>query len=124
MGIGSYCTVLCDLEVGNNVMIAPFCAFVNSDDHLTHIVGKTMWQSGRGDKFKIVIEDDVWVGYGSIVLTPARIGCGSVVAAGSVVTEDIPPYAIVAGVPARVIRMRFTKEEIIEHEHLLKGGGI
>jgi len=82
-----------------------------------------MWQSGRGDKFKIVIEDDVWIGHGSIILTPARIGRGAVVAAGSVVTKDVPSYAIVAGVPARVIKMRFTPEEIVKHEYLLKEGG-
>lgn len=104
-------------------MIAPFCAFVNSDDHLTHIVGKTMWQSGRGDKFKVIIEDDVWIGHGSIVLTPARIGRGAVVAAGSVVTKDVPSYAIVAGVPAHVIKMRFTPEEIVRHESLMREGG-
>lgn len=123
VGIGPYCTILCDLEVGNHVMIAPFCAFVNSDDHLTHIVGKTMWQSGRGDKFKVIIEDDVWIGHGSIVLTPARIGRGAVVAAGSVVTKDVPSYAIVAGVPAHVIKMRFTPEEIVRHESLMREGG-
>ena len=56
---------------------------------------------GKGD---IVVEPDAWIGYGSIVMSGVRIGQGAVIAAGSVVTRDVPPYAIVGGVPAKVIR--------------------
>jgi phosphonate metabolism protein (transferase hexapeptide repeat family) len=56
----------------------------------------------------VVIGHDVWIGHGAIVLPGRRIGNGAVVAAGAVVTKDIPPYAIVAGNPARVIRQRFS----------------
>ncbi len=52
----------------------------------------------------IVIEDDVWLGAGAIVTDGVRIGRGAVVAAGAVVTQDVPPHAVVGGVPARVIR--------------------
>jgi acetyltransferase-like isoleucine patch superfamily enzyme len=100
-------------------MIASDVAFINSDDHLFDIVEKTMWDSERGDKYKIVIEDDVWIGHGVIMLSPACIGRGAIVAAGSVVTSDIPSYAIFAGVPARLIRMRFTPGQIMEHETML-----
>jgi hypothetical protein len=100
-------------------MIASDVAFINSDDHLFDIVGKMMWDSGRGDKYKIVIEDDVWIGHGVIILSPTCIGRGAIVAAGSVVTSDIPRYAIFAGVPARLVRMRFTPQQIVEHEILL-----
>ena len=54
----------------------------------------------------IVIEDDVWLGFGVIVLDGVRIGKGAVIGAGSVVTKDIPEGAIAAGIPARVIKMR------------------
>lgn len=54
----------------------------------------------------IVVEDDVWIGCGARVLKGVRIGRGAIVAAGAVVTQDVPPYAIVGGVPARVLRMR------------------
>ena len=57
----------------------------------------------RGD---IIIEDEVWLGYGVIVLDGVRIGYGAVVGAGSVVVHDVPPGAIVQGVPARVIMFR------------------
>jgi acetyltransferase-like isoleucine patch superfamily enzyme len=123
VGIGVRCIFLCDLEMGNKVLIASNVAFLNSDDHRHDIVGKTTWDSGRGDRYSIVVEDDVWIGHGSIILTPARIGRGSIVAAGSVVNQDVPRYAIVAGVPAKVVKMRFTPEQIQEHETILAQEG-
>jgi acetyltransferase-like isoleucine patch superfamily enzyme len=120
VGIGSRCIFLADTEIGNKVMIAANVAFLNSDDHRFDVVGTAMWDSGRGDKYKIVVEDDVWIGHGAIFLTPATIGRGSIIAAGSVVRGDVPRYAIVSGVPAKVLRMRFTEEEIMEHERLLR----
>lgn len=60
----------------------------------------------KGD---VVIENDVWIGYGCTVLSGVRIGSGSVVAAKSVVTRDVPAYAIVAGNPAKVVRYRFAE---------------
>jgi acetyltransferase-like isoleucine patch superfamily enzyme len=119
VGIGPRCIFLCDTEIGSKVLIAPEVAFLNSDDHRFDVVGKTIWDSGRGDQYKIIIEDDVWIGYGSIILSPMKIGRGSIVAAGSVVTEDVPNYSIIAGVPARVIKKRFTEDQINEHERIL-----
>jgi acetyltransferase-like isoleucine patch superfamily enzyme len=58
----------------------------------------------------IFIEDDVWVAAHAVVLDGVRIGRGSVVAAGAVVTEDVPPYTIVGGVPARAIGHRLEPE--------------
>jgi acetyltransferase-like isoleucine patch superfamily enzyme len=55
-----------------------------------------------------------------IVVAPVRIGAGSVIAAGSVVVSDVPKYSIVAGVPAKMIKARFSEDEIIEHERILK----
>jgi acetyltransferase-like isoleucine patch superfamily enzyme len=113
------CVILVDLEIGNKVLIADNVALLNSDDHCFDIVGKTIRDSGRGDKFKIVIEDDVWIGHGAILLSPLHVGQGSIIAAGSVVTKDVKPYSIVAGNPARVIKMRFTEDQINEHERNL-----
>jgi acetyltransferase-like isoleucine patch superfamily enzyme len=103
-------------------MIASAVAFLSSHDHLYNIPGKTMWDSGRGDTMKITVEDDVWIGHGAIILSPARIGRGSIVAAGAVVTQDVPPYAIVGGNPARFLKWRFSEEEITEHEQILAMG--
>jgi len=66
----------------------------------------------------VVIEDDVWCGANVTILKGVTIGHGSVVAAGAVVTKSFPPYSIIGGVPAKLIRMRFTPEQIEDHERL------
>lgn len=67
-----------------------------------------------------VIEDGVWCGANVTILKGVTIGRGSVVAAGAVVTKSCAPYSIIGGVPAKLIRMRFTPEQILEHERLLE----
>lgn len=66
-----------------------------------------------------MIEDDCWIGANVTILKGVTIGRGSVVAAGAVVTKSCEPYSIVGGVPAHLIKMRFTSEQIVEHEKLL-----
>lgn len=62
----------------------------------------------------IVVEDDVWIGFGSTILDGVTLRRGTVVAAGAVVTKDTPPYSIVGGVPAKVIKYRFDPTTIQE----------
>lgn len=64
----------------------------------------------------VVINEDCWIGAGAILLPGCRIGRGAIVAAGAVVTKDVPPYGVVAGCPAKVIASKFTKEDILRHE--------
>lgn len=66
---------------------------------------------GKGN---ILVDDDVWIGYGAVVMSGVHIGQGAVIAAGAVVTKDVPPYSIVGGVPAKVIKYRFSAEMITE----------
>lgn len=68
-------------------------------------------------KGQIIIENDVWIGHGAMIMNGVTIHNGAVVAANSVVTKDVPPYAVVGGNPARVIKYRFSRETI---EKLLK----
>ena len=117
---GDHCVVMCDAHFGNRVLIGRSVAFVGRDDHRYDIVGKTIWDSPRGDQFKVVVEDDVWIGHGAIILTGVTVSKGAVVAAGSVVSTDVPPYSIVAGNPARVIKSRFTHRQIEEHEEIVR----
>lgn len=69
-----------------------------------------------------LFEDDVWIGFGAIVFTGVTIHRGAIVAAGSIVTKDVPPYAIVGGNPALVLGQRFTEKEIKVHEDILYSG--
>lgn len=66
----------------------------------------------EGHRYSIEVGNDVYIGYGVIVVGPVSIGNGAIIAAGSVVTKDVPPYAIVGGVPAKIIKYRFEKDEI------------
>lgn len=67
----------------------------------------------------VYIDEDCWIGTGAIILSNCHIGRGAIVAAGAVVTKVVPPYAVVAGVPARIIASKFTMEQIMEHERIL-----
>ncbi len=69
------------------------------------------------NKYVVKIGNDVWIGNNVIIMDGLKIGDGAIIAAGAVVTKDVPPYAIVGGVPAKVIKYRFTQEQI---EFLLK----
>lgn len=64
------------------------------------------------DDFVVTIGNDVWIGNNSLIVDGVKIGNGAVIAAGSVVTKDVPPYAIVAGVPAKILKYRFSEEQI------------
>lgn len=67
----------------------------------------------------IVIEEDVWIGTNVTILAGASLGRGAIVGANALVTKRIPPYAVVTGIPARIVATRFSKEQIIMHEKLL-----
>lgn len=107
------------LRIGNNCSIAQEVVFILNADHYTNRVStfpykvKVLGEKLEGvSKGNITIADDVWIGYGSVILSGVRVGQGAVVAAGAVVTKDVPPYAIVGGVPAKVIKYRFSQEVI------------
>ena len=105
------------LTIGNYCSIADDVKFLVCADHridcistfpfLVHCLNHSAEAITKGD---IVVEDDVWIGYRATVLSGVRIGQGAVVAAGAVVTNDVPPYAIVGGVPAKILRYRFPEE--------------
>jgi chloramphenicol O-acetyltransferase type B len=120
VGINSGTVIISDLVVGNDVLIAPRCGFINRGEHTYDVCGQTIFSGPRARSEIIVIKDDVWIGYGSTILGGITIGEGSVVAAGSIVVNDVPEYSIVAGNPAKLIKIRFTKEEIITHKEMLR----
>jgi len=99
------------IEIGNYVLIGPSCSLTGANRDYTDWT-RPMYFGADYVKKPIKIEDDVWLG-GKVIITPGvTISRGAVVAAGSVVTKDVPPYAIVGGVPAKVIKFRFDEETI------------
>jgi len=103
-GIGDYCYLQGEVVIGSDVMMAPEVALI-AMNHNIDKTNVTMNKQGSRER-RIVIGDDCWLGYRSIICAGVNIGKGSVVAAGAVVTKDVPEYAIVAGVPAKIIRYR------------------
>lgn len=67
----------------------------------------------------LIIEEDVWLGANVTLITGAKLGRGCIVAAGALVNKEVPPYAVVAGVPAKIIAVKFSKEQILQHESVL-----
>ena len=105
------------LDIGSYCSIGQHVTFMLDAEHRTDTISTYPFRAKilkTGDeafsKGNIKVDDDVWIGYGTIVMSGVHIGQGAVVAAGAVVTKDVPPYAIVGGVPARIIRYRFTEE--------------
>jgi galactoside O-acetyltransferase len=89
-----------DIRIGNDVMIAPSVTLTTTG-HPVHPLRRTDF--GRFSE-PIVIEDKVWIGSNAVVLPGVRIGYGSVIGAGSVVSRDIPPMSVAVGTPCRVVR--------------------
>ena len=118
--IGSGSLIHCDAIIGDDVIIAHRVAFVGKYDHNYLEPGKAIrnssaiWQTDyrwKGLDSKVIIEDDVWIGYGAILMSGIRIKRGSIIAAGSVVTKDVDEFSIYAGNPAKKIKNRFDNEQ-------------
>ncbi len=118
--IGPNCIICTNVKVGNYTMIANDVMIIGGD-HCIDNVNLPMVFSGREEQKNTTIGSDVWIGARSIIMTGVSIGNGAVVGAGSVVTKDLKAYGIYAGVPAKLIRMRFDEEGILHHEKILKG---
>ena len=104
--IGPYSYIGCSgyIEIGDNVMMSPRVS-IYAENHLFDHPDLTIKEQGVKREF-VKIEDDCWIAANTVILAGVTIGRGSVIAAGSVVTKDIPPYSLVGGVPAKVIKSR------------------
>ncbi|MBI3236491.1 MAG: CatB-related O-acetyltransferase [Chlamydiales bacterium] len=109
--IGNFCSIANEVQV--------FLGGEHRSDWVTTYPFSTLWPRVAGHisghprtKGDVVIEHDVWIGLGACILSGVTIGSGAVVGARAVVTKNVPPYAIVAGNPAKIIRYRFDEEVI------------
>lgn len=127
--VGKNVTIEIDGEVGDGVLIANLVGIVGRRDHDHSDLGISIRRSRWVGDFpkelsqRTVIGSDVWIGYGAVVLSGVSIGDSSIVAAGSVVTSDIAPNSIVGGNPAKVIRQRFSDEDLDHHWERLEATG-
>ena len=114
------------LRIGSFVSIAQQVTFLLDVEHYIDHLSTFPWKVkmlgestpetfSKGD---IVIDDDVWIGYGATIMSGVHVAQGAVIAAGAVVTKDVPAYAVVGGVPAKVIKFRFGNECIDELEKI------
>ncbi len=110
------------LKIGDYVSIAQDVTFILQAEHYINHISTYPFRAkilkerepeafAKGD---IIVEDDVWIGYGATIMSGVKIGKGAVVAAGSVVTKEVPPYAVVGGTPAKIIKYRFSVSLITE----------
>lgn len=122
--IGSYCTII-NTQIGSFCSIADNCIIGGAAHPLEWVSLSPVFKEGRNvlnknfarhkfrDTKKTVIGNDVWIGNNCLIKEGVRIGNGAVIGMGSVVTKDVAPYAIVAGNPIHLIRMRFNDEIIL-----------
>lgn len=109
------------LIIKDNVIFGPRPTIITGD-HRIDVVGKTIFESHEkipDNDRDVIIEEDVWTGANIVILKGVTVGRGAVIAAGAVINKSVPPYAIVGGIPAKVLKYRFTIEKALEHEQIL-----
>ena len=109
--------------IQNHVIFGPHVS-IRGGDHRINVIGRFIDTVGDNMKLPendadVIFEGDNWIGMNSTILKGVVIGKGCIVAAGALVNKSTPPYSIVGGVPAKVLKMRFTEQEIAKHESLL-----
>lgn len=116
--VGAFCSIAADVYVGmgvhdiNKLSTSPLFTEINNG------TGHSWTQSKLVPYKKVIVGNDVWIGERAMIMGGKIIGNGAVIGAGAVVTKDVPPYAVVGGVPARIIKYRFPDNMISRLEDL------
>ena len=106
-GLGINCRISGKVVFGKNVMMGPNVS-IYTTNHAFDRTDIPMCQQGNSKELPVTVGDDVWIGANAIILPGVTIGSGAIIAAGAVVTKDVPAFAIVGGNPAKIIKTRLT----------------
>ncbi|MBI3441913.1 MAG: CatB-related O-acetyltransferase [Proteobacteria bacterium] len=117
--IGPYSEIAPNVHIGNYSSLSSYVVITGSD-HRFDIPGVPIRFSGRPASQVTEIGHDVLIGHGATIMRGVKIGNGAIIGAGAVVTKDVPAYAIVAGVPAKIVRYRFDELQRTVHEQMLQ----
>jgi acetyltransferase-like isoleucine patch superfamily enzyme len=121
IGHGAVFWAIKGIHIGSKVMFATNVV-IRGGNHNDKVIGQFIYdvtEKRPQDDQPVIVEDDVWVGSNVIILKGVKLGRGCIVGAGAVVTKSVPPYAIVVGNPARVLKFRFDFDTILEHDAAL-----
>ena len=116
--LASGCNIYPKVSIGKYSMFGPGVSIVGGDHNYADPTTPMIF-SGRPNLPQTRIGRDVWIGTRSFIKAGVTIGDGSIIAAHSVVTKDVPPYCIYGGNPAKLIRKRFNQEQIEQHKKML-----
>lgn len=111
-GIGSHCHLPNDIKIGRYVMMGPELYIVIENHCFDNISVPMCLQGKSAETRRTIIEDDCWIGYRAIFTQGRHLSQGTIVGAGAVVTHDFPPYSIIGGNPAHLIRLRKEQSQI------------
>lgn len=103
-GIGLNCRIAGPLTMGDDIMMAPGVTIVTQNHEVSDLSVPMRLQTAP--KKKVTIGNDVWIGTNAVIMPGITIGNGVIIGAGAVVTKDVPDYAIVGGIPAKIIKFR------------------
>ena len=110
-------------EIKENCFVGQGLTVITNNHNVRPPISMLQWEVIKDSHFDsnkdVIVEDDVWIGANVTLLPGIKVGRGAIIGACSVVTKNIPPYAIVVGNPAKIIRYKYSDTEIIEHEKII-----
>lgn len=108
--------------IKENCFVGQGLTVITNNHNVKPLIEMLQYEAIKNSEFDInkdiIVEDDVWIGANVTILPGVNIGRGAIIGACSVVSKDIPAYAIAAGNPAKIIRFKYTEEEIKKHENI------